>query len=63
MIGSHGELDERSRREVSNQIDVQNFEKLDSIVGRVFEAIYMFAEVIASFRWENVSPVQHCCRS
>lgn len=53
MNVSHGELDEGSRREVSNQVNVQDLEEFDSVVRGIFEAIYMFAEVIASFRLEK----------
>ena len=48
-MDSHGKLDECSRREVSNQIDVQDLEELYCVVHRVFKAINMFAEVITPF--------------
>lgn len=49
-IDSHGKLHNGSRREVSNQINVQDLEKYDSVVRRIFEAIYVSAKVIMPFR-------------
>lgn len=48
--GSHREFDNGSRGEVSDEVDVQDLEELHGIVCRIFEAVYMFAKVIASFR-------------
>lgn len=50
MIGSHREFHKRSGGKVSNEIDVQDLEKLDRVVRGVFEAIYVFAKVIAPLR-------------
>ena len=49
-VDSHGKLNDGSRREVSNQINVQDLQKYDSIVRRIFEAIYVSAKVVMPFR-------------
>lgn len=47
---SHGELDEGSRREIANQVDVQDLQEFDRVVGGILQDIYVFAKVIIPFR-------------